>query len=140
MPSASNEGRLSACEAAERRERASTRGAEAASIQNEKLIADGSFMRRLGALRSSKALRCHAGGDDHSKVRCFARALNDAGAVRSLPTNTAQGRTGELLEWIRRAETEQSMDARFSMDTAMGDEGASELCTVDRQRSNHHFK
>lgn len=81
----------------------------------ETLYGDDTFMRRLSgdasgpptaSTASKPQLRCHAGADDHSKVRCFAQAMARAGSLRSLPSDTAGGRTGEMLEWIRRAELE----------------------------------
>ncbi|CAE7477052.1 PKHD1L1 [Symbiodinium sp. CCMP2456] len=66
---------------------------------------DNGFMRRLSDRPSgSKELRCQAGADDHSKVRCFAFALARSGSLRSLPSNTMSGRVDEALDFIRRAE------------------------------------
>eukprot|EP00439_Symbiodinium_sp_Y106_P059475 s1671_g8.t1 len=65
-------------------------------------------LRRLSATRQapSRPLQCQAGGDDRSKVRCFAKALANAGSVRSQPSETASGRVSEALDFLRRVEAD----------------------------------
>ncbi|CAJ1445993.1 unnamed protein product [Effrenium voratum] len=63
-------------------------------------------MRRLSAERERREkLRCEAGADDHSKVRCFALAMSP-GSIRSLSSDTEGGRSKDALDWIRRSELE----------------------------------
>ncbi|CAE6968934.1 PKHD1L1, partial [Symbiodinium sp. CCMP2456] len=93
-------------------------------------------MRRLSAKRQapSRPLQCQAGADDRSKVRCFAKALANAGSVRSQPSETASGRVSEALDFLRRVEAAdlaiEMGDAVFedavAMDGGYGDRGAYE--------------
>ncbi|CAE8632949.1 unnamed protein product, partial [Polarella glacialis] len=65
--------------------------------------------RRLtGGVASAKgqALQCERGAADHSKGRCFARALASSGTVRSLPAQTAAGNIGHGLAWLNAADDE----------------------------------
>ncbi|CAL1168986.1 unnamed protein product [Cladocopium goreaui] len=105
-------------------------GAKQENIETAKLYADEKFMRRLSDDAESKQsqgskLRCHAGGNDHSKVRCFALAAARAGSLRSLPSNTIGGRTGDMLDWIRRSELEgdqgRMLDPVYNLDAVPDD-------------------
>ncbi|OLP90277.1 hypothetical protein AK812_SmicGene28166 [Symbiodinium microadriaticum] len=63
-------------------------------------------------------------GPRKQEVRCFAKALANAGSVRSQPSETASGRVSEALDFLRRVEADDlamevaTMDALTTMSTA----------------------